>query len=102
MWRSFTKSSEIFYVAWCKCLREHFSPACLQIRSVKIRIALPEERCFASIVAGSKRLLILPGTTNTKMILKVLSFTRKMLDNRAQAFQFGLIAINARSSAEHF
>src|SRR4029077_1338835 len=63
-----------------------FHLAGLQIRSVKSRIALPEERRLASIVAGSKRFLILPHTPDSKMILKVLSHTGKMLDNRyAQA-----------------
>ena len=52
-----------------------FHLAGLQIRSVKTRIALPEERCLASIVAGSKRFLILLHTPDSKMILKVLSYT---------------------------
>src|SRR5262245_40468060 len=70
-----------------------FSLAGLQIRSVKIRIALPEKRRLASIVAGSKRLSILPDTANPKMILKVPSYTRKLLHNRyPQAFQFRLVA----------
>src|SRR5262245_46924617 len=60
----------------------YFSLAGLQIWSVKSGIALPEERRFASIVAGSKRLMILPDTANAKMILKILSYTGKMLDNR--------------------
>src|SRR5580704_17348180 len=64
----------------------YFTLACLQIRSVKIRIALPEERRLTSIVARSERLLILPDTANTKMILKVLPYTWKVLENRyAQA-----------------
>src|SRR5258708_1187858 len=64
----------------------NFHLAGLQIRSVKTRIALPEEGCLTRIVAGSERLLILPDTTNTKMILKVLSYTWKVLHNRyAQA-----------------
>src|SRR5258708_35473244 len=66
------------------------------MRSVKARIALPEERCLASIVARSERLLILPDTANTKMILKVLSHSGKMLDDRyAQALYLSLIT-NAR------
>src|SRR6266576_5007215 len=48
-----------------------FHQAGLQIRSVKTRIALPEECCLASIVAGSKRFLILPHTPDRKRILKV-------------------------------
>src|SRR5258707_8281687 len=66
--------------------QQNFHLAGLQIRRVKIRIALPEERCLSSIVARSERLLILPDTANTKMILKVLPHTWKMLDDRyAQA-----------------
>ncbi len=65
----------------------------LQIRSVKTRIAFPEERCLNSVVAGNEGLLVFPDTTNTKMILKVLSHPWKMLDNRyAQALQVSLIA----------
>src|SRR6267154_2534709 len=60
----------------------YFNLAGLQIRSIKTRIALPEERCLSSIVARSEQLLILPDTTDTKMILKVLSHTWKMLDDR--------------------
>ena len=55
--------------------QRNFHLAGLQIRSVKIRIALPEVRCLASIVAGNKRFLILPHTPDSKMILKVLSYT---------------------------
>src|SRR6201985_4027885 len=59
-------------------------------------MALPEECCLACIVAGSERSLILPDTANTKMILKVLSHTGKMLDDRyAQTSQLSFIA-NAR------
>src|SRR5882762_8645588 len=66
--------------------QRNFHLAGLQIRSVKTRIALPEEGCLTRIVAGSERLLILPDTTNTKMILKVLPYTWKVLHNRyAQA-----------------
>src|ERR1700733_9610453 len=71
----------------------HFNLAGLQIRSVKTRIALPEERCLSSIVAMSEQLLILPDTADTKMILKVLSHTWKMLDDRyAETLQLSLIA----------
>src|SRR6266853_1796990 len=74
----------------------YFTQACLQIRSVKTRIALPEERCLTSVVAGSERLLVFPDTANTKMILKVLPHPWKMLDDRyAKALQLSLIA-NAR------
>src|SRR5258708_39004858 len=59
----------------------YFNLAGLQIRSVKTRIALPEERCLSSIVARSERLLILPDTAESGMILKVLSYTWKMLDD---------------------
>src|ERR1700756_1240540 len=60
----------------------YFNLTGLQIRSVKTRIALPEERCLSSIVARSERLLILPDTAKSRMILKVLSHTWKMLDDR--------------------
>ncbi len=74
----------------------HFTLACLQIRRVKTGIALPEERCLTSVVAYGERLLILPDTADTKMILKVLSHPWKMLDDRyAQALQLSLVA-NAR------
>src|SRR5882757_4296937 len=77
------------WIELCACLgarQRNFHLAGLQIRSVKTRIALPEEGCLASIVAGSERLLILPDTANTKMILKVLPCTWNMLDDRyAQA-----------------
>src|SRR5258708_267479 len=33
----------------------------LQIRSVKTRIAFPEERCLNSVVAGNEGLLVFPG-----------------------------------------
>src|ERR1700740_1260488 len=62
--------------------QRNFHLAGLQIRSVKSRIALPEECCLGSIVARSEQLLILPDTADTKMILKVLSHTWKMLDDR--------------------
>src|SRR5207248_6237689 len=60
----------------------YFNLTGLQIRSVKSRIALPEERCLSSIVARSERLLILPDTAESKMILKVLPHTWNMLDDR--------------------
>ena len=62
--------------------QRNFHLASLQIGSVESGIAFPEESCLASIVAGSKWFLILPHTPDSKMILKVLSYTRKILDNR--------------------
>src|SRR5215470_1188391 len=68
-----------------RCLgaaQRHFRLASLKIGCVQSRIAFPEERCLPSIVARGEGLLILPHTANSKMILKVLPHTWKVLDNR--------------------
>src|SRR5262245_26224266 len=74
----------MWWVELGSCFRgavRNFHLASLQIGSIKIRIALPEERCLTSIVARSKRFLIFPNTANSSMVLKVLSYTWKMLYN---------------------
>src|SRR5215469_9273982 len=81
----------------CLCAAQrNFHLASLHIGSVKSGITFPEECCLSSIVAGSKWCLILPHTPNSKMILKVLPYTGKMLHNRyPQSLKFSLIT-NAR------
>src|SRR5262249_14349900 len=67
--------------------------ACLQIRSVESGIALPKEGCLSAVVAGSKRLLVFPSTADTEMVLEILPYTRKVLDNRdPQGLQMGVIS----------
>src|SRR5215467_3489284 len=58
-----------------------FRLASLKIGCVQSRIAFPEECCLSPVVARSERFLILPHTANSKMILKVLSHTWKVLHN---------------------
>jgi hypothetical protein len=46
--------------------------------------------CLSAVVAGSQRLLVFPNTADTEMVLEILSYTRKVLDNRdAQGLQMG-------------
>src|SRR5258706_4251137 len=87
---------------WCEfgcCFRtadRYLNLASLHIRSIEFRITLPEEGSLAPVVAYRKRLLVLPNTSNTKMILKILTNTWKMLNDRySQTVQLSVIA-NAR------
>src|SRR5262245_20558500 len=74
----------------------YFRLAGLQIRSFEAGITLPEVGRLAPVVTGSKRLLILPNTTDAEMVLKVLTNAGKVLYERdAKASQLGLVA-NAR------
>src|SRR5262252_9119891 len=73
-----------------------FRLASLKIGCVQSGIAFPEECRLASIVARGERFLILPHTANSKMILKVVSHTWKVLHNGyPQSLEFSLIT-NAR------
>ena len=65
-----------------KFSKRYFSLNCLYVWGVEPRIALPEERCLAGIVAWGKRFLVVPDTANTWVVLKVLPNTWKMLHKR--------------------
>src|SRR5215471_14982111 len=70
-----------------------FPLASLQIRSFESGIALPEIGSFGPVVTGSKRLLRLPDTTDTEMVLKVLCHAGKVLhDGDSEASQLGPVA----------
>src|SRR5262249_29821933 len=70
-----------------------FPLASLQVGSIEGGIALPEVGSFGPVVSGSKRLLTLPDTTDSEMVLKVLSHARKVLrDGNSEASQLGLVA----------
>src|SRR5215813_597535 len=70
-----------------------FTLAGLQIRSFEAGIALPEVGSFGPVVTGSKRLLGLPDTTDSEMVLKILSHARKVLHHgNSEASQLGLVA----------
>src|SRR5262249_39728734 len=73
--------------------QRYFYLASLQIRSFEAGITLPEVGCLAPVVAGRKRLLVLPNTTDAEMVLKVLTYAGKVLDERdSEASQLGLVA----------
>src|SRR4029077_19346733 len=60
----------------------HLSLASLQIGSVETRIAFPEVGCLAPVVSWRERMLVLPDTAYSKVILKIPPHTRKMLHDR--------------------
>ena len=67
------------------CLRtahRHLTLAGLQIWGIEIRMALPEIRGFAHVVAWREWLRILPNTTKADMVLEVFSDARKVVHAR--------------------
>src|SRR6202011_5241464 len=77
----------------CLCTAErHLTLAGLQIWSIEITIALPEERRFSHVVAWRQCLRIFPDTAKTNMVLEVLANAWKVLHARySQPLQFGLV-----------
>src|SRR5260370_16006878 len=64
----------------------------LQIRSVYLSIALPEEGRFAGVVVRRERFPILPDAARTRMVLKPAPDSRQVLhDRNSQPPQFSLI-----------
>src|ERR1700732_3669496 len=78
-----TKSSSILCARLCR-----LSLASLQVRGVFPGVALPEVCRLGPVVMWGERLLILPDTADTRVILKVAPDTRQVVHHRySQAFK---------------
>src|SRR5215469_1157886 len=70
-----------------------FSLVSKQVWAVQLQITLPVEICLGHVIVGWQWLLILPDTTKSNMVLKVLTDTWKMLqDWNSESLQLCSIA----------
>src|SRR5882762_2019458 len=86
--------SELGYIESGRSLRRRpwrLTLGGLEVWSVETWVALPEVRRLTSIVPRGQRLLILPDTSESGMVLKVLADPRQVLHDRdAVSLQFRL------------